>query len=87
MQTQPDLFQLPAPLSLAIRFGNARKVHAVHSIGEGAEFWSRYRDAHCLCASQTPPITIINTGTGATVAKISYNGRAWHPITGQEINL
>lgn len=73
-----------ATASLALRFGNARKVHAVKSLAEASDIWCRLRDARNLGASESPLVTVINADSGETVARISYNGRIWAP-DGKEI--
>lgn len=71
--------------SLAVRFGNSRRVAAVGSILEAVQAWERLRDENDLGASRSPKVTVID-GSGAFVCSISYNGRAWLP-DGSEVAL
>lgn len=71
--------------ALALRFGRQRNVIAVESIRDASRRWQAFRDINGLSMSTSPRVTIIDTNTGTTVARISYNGRCWHPKTGKEI--
>lgn len=73
--------------NLALRFGRSKSVIAVDSIKEASDAWCRLRDERNLGASESPAsITVVDTATGKTVARISYNGRAWAP-DGTEIEI
>ena len=74
-----------APSTLGVRFGTSRKLCGVASLREASDVWCRYRDAHGLGASEAPRVTVVDYATSETVARISYNGRLWHPTTGAEI--
>jgi hypothetical protein len=63
--------------SLALRFNQQLQVMAVGSLAEAVELWRGIRDENNLGASAMPSVTVVDTDTGATVARISYNGRLW----------
>ena len=68
----------------AVRFGKSRELIGVASIGEASRLWERVRDDRNLGSSNSPLVSVIDTTTGARVATISYNGRAWD-LDGMEI--
>ncbi len=73
-----------ASQSLAVRFGSKKHVVAVASIREASAAWERLRDENNLGGSDSPRVTVIDLASGKTVARISYNGRAW-AMDGKEI--
>ncbi len=49
-----------------------------------SDAWCRYRDFHCLGASESPSVWVFNDGK--KLARISYNGRVWD-LDGNEMVL
>lgn len=81
----PDVSFGVSVQTLALRFGRGRYCVAVADLAEASRLWCIWRDRQNLGASDSPLVTVIDTETGATVARISYNGRVWHPESGKEI--
>jgi hypothetical protein len=65
--------------TLALRIGRSRNVRAVASLKEASDLWCAKRDASMVGASRMPEVTVVDTTTGTTVARVSYNGRVWSP--------
>ena len=79
----------------ALRFGTwdksgklrySNRVLAVSSIEDASAKWCAIRDAQGFTASNCPIVLVVNTDTAESIAKISYNGRAWDN-DGAEIEL
>jgi GNAT superfamily N-acetyltransferase len=85
--SQPATTPATAP-QLALRVGDSREVQAVDSFEHAArlvrELVDRHEQATGEGASSFPSTHVIDTRTGAPVARISYNGRVWD-MAGKEI--
>lgn len=71
---------LAAPVELALRIDDERRVTAVKDCAEASGIVAELREQHMehgLGNSTFPRMTIVDLNTGDTVAHISYNGRVW----------
>lgn len=76
------------PALLAQRLGNVVKIgrdsFAVSTLGEAVACWDAARDQYGWGASDAPPCKACVDGE---FYRISYNGRAWNEVTGEEVPL
>jgi hypothetical protein len=71
---------LAAPVELALRIDDRRDVTAVKDYAEASGIVAELREQHMEMGqgnSTFPRMTIVDLGTGETVAHVSWNGRVW----------
>lgn len=73
------------PGTLALKVEGERTVLALACLADAPIQWERLVDFNNWFSSDAPRAWVIDTGTGRKVARISYNGRLWHPKTGAEL--